>query len=88
MKTPDRPLVGDCVRTGLVRREDVVALARAIFDGQRTLPLGATGCEVILRGHDGLTKHLQECIVTILLTSSAVVPTGTPVSTVEPEPVG
>jgi hypothetical protein len=74
MKARKAPLVGDLIRAGLITREDVVRLVGQLFDGKRTLPVGSGGCQVVLRRHDGLTKHLQECLTTILLTSDAVSP--------------
>ncbi len=72
MKRAPTILVGDCVKRNEITREDVVNLAKAMFDGRRELPVGERGTSVVLKDFDSLTKHLQECLVTILLTSPAI----------------
>lgn len=75
-KAPKTPLVGDLIRSGLITREDVLDLVGQIFDGRRTLPVGKGGCQIVLQRHGGLTKHLQECLTTVLLTSPGLAPAG------------
>lgn len=74
MKGSKLVTVGDFVKDGKITREDVVALAKQIFDGRRELPVGGKDCRIILRPYGGLSKHLQECVMTMLLTSEGVAP--------------
>ncbi len=74
MKDRKPVTVGNLVRDGKITREDVVALAKQIFDGRRELPVGAKDCRIILRPYEGLSKHLQECVMTMLLTSDGMAP--------------
>ena len=69
-------LVGDYIRAGEITRDDVVRLVETMFNGERTLPVGSKGHHVILKKFDGLTRHLQECLTTIILTSHGVAPEG------------
>lgn len=82
MKAPKPLLVGDMIRAGLITRDDVLALVGQIFDGKRVLPVGSGECKVRLRKHAGLTRHLQECVTTILLTSEGIPPAGTAVEAI------
>ena len=82
MKARKPLLVGDMIRAGLITRDDVLALVGQIFDGQRVLPVGSGDCKVVLRKHSDLTRHLQECLTTVLLTSEAIPPAGAAVEAI------
>lgn len=70
------PNAGDLIRAGIITLDDVKALAAQIFDGKRSLPAGKQGVTITLQKHEGLTAHLQMCLVTMLLTSEAKMPEG------------
>jgi len=64
--------IGNLVKAGTVSRDDVVALARTMFDGRRE-PL-TNGVEIVIPKFDTLTTHAREIIITALLTAAAITP--------------
>jgi len=64
-------LVGDLVKSGTVKRTQVVKLAEALFDGKRELPLGG-GVKVRSPDLTKVTPHIREMLITALLTSEVI----------------
>ena len=61
-------MVGELVKAGTVKRDQVVRLAESIFDGKRELPLGA-GVKMVAPDLKKVTPHIREMILTAFLTS-------------------